>query len=369
VQEAVEHRQATRIAHEEAIKAKEAAEKLRQEYEQKLVVEREAREKAEAAMKKAEENEQVLRNAQHQQTKAEAQQEYLHPFNYLEEQAPISETGTYIDGVAAWLGQQKIRPGSLQESVSSLESPKKVIVFPSRIGWEEHEKKKMMTSMVNSGYMPHFEEKPQYTFSSQYHERPVSGGCQLRGSMLWLPPGTTYASELESSLRRAAWRPIYVRANASGQTWYAGSQPIHVLMFDPLYKPQEASTTSNSQLNYRYMEEDQLIIGKEWVEIDALKHLGYRHEPRDDGRVMLDPRLTSVDIDHAVARSLMMREDRLRSRYRDPNLLTLGPSNAGSRFSEIGSDASDARSSSSSLSATAKPSRFRSLLLRNGSSR
>jgi hypothetical protein len=134
-------------------------------------------------------------------------------------------------------------------------------------------------------------------------------------------------------------------------------------MFTVNYIPQ-ATIDDPSQHNHQYAEEGKLYISKEWVEKDTLDELGYGYSILPDWRVSLDPKLTHADIESAVARSFLLRETRLRKKYRD---FTPSGNSSVRRIEEVGHDFGDARSSSGSLSSVSKPWRLRSLMSRSNS--
>jgi len=119
-----------------------------------------------------------------------------------------------------------------------------------------------------------------------------------------------------------------------------------------------------SQLDQQHAEEGKLYISKEWVEKDALDEIGYRYTFLPDWRVSLDPKLTHADIETAVARSFLLRETRLRKRYRE---FTPSRNSSIGRIDDLGSSSSSARSSSASLLSVNKPSRFRFFMSRSNS--
>jgi hypothetical protein len=98
-----------------------------------------------------------------------------------------------------------------QEDLAS--DPSHKIIFPMRSGWKEHETKAMTKSMARFGYQPLIEEVESPYIPTQSYELPGSGGCILRGTALWQPPGPVLASELYNSLLRSKWKPTYVRSN------------------------------------------------------------------------------------------------------------------------------------------------------------
>lgn len=129
------------------------------------------------------------------------------------------------------------------------------------------------------------------------------------------------------------------------------------------YIPQ-ASTDSAARDDHRYMGEGKLYISKEWVETDTLDELGYKHRVLSDWRVSLDPALTHADIETAVARSFLLRESRLRKKYR--NFAAVSPSPAP-RIHEVSSEFGDSKEFGASTSSVNKVSRWRSFIARSNS--
>jgi hypothetical protein len=148
-----------------------------------------------------------------------------------------------------------------------------------------------------------------------------------------------------------------------GETWFLGRQPVHVILFTINYIPQ-VMIDDPSQLDHQYAEEGKLYISKEWVEKDALDEIGYRYTILPDWRVSLDPKLTHADIENVVARSFLLRETRLRKKYRD---FTPSGNSSIRRIDDLGSSSGIAGTSSASLLSVNKPPRFRSFISRSSS--
>ena len=123
----------------------------------------------------------------------------------------------------------------------------------------------------------------------------------------WVPNGI-----LLQSLKTAGWRPVYVRGSETGQTWFYGGQVIHVRRFTEDYNPREqAPKTEDIAKDGR----EYLIIGKEWLEEEAINRHGYEHRSMESSWA-LDPRLTWSDIDILVGATSAFREDRLFRKFR-----------------------------------------------------
>lgn len=119
-----------------------------------------------------------------------------------------------------------------------------------------------------------------------------------------------------------------------------------------------------SHLDHQYAEEGKLYLSKEYVEKEVLDEIGYQYTILPDWRVSLDPKLTHADIETIVARSFLMRETRLRKRYRD-SAPPGNPSNG--RIEDLGSRFGSVRNSSASLLSINKPSKLRSFITRSSS--
>jgi hypothetical protein len=369
----------------------ERAAKLRIEYEERLKAEIDAKEKAETAQKEAERKVQELRATQQQNVPAWTHTHFAPTREiYVEEDlssvaSSQDSSSTITDTVTqATESTPRTRSGIVRVNQEDLDSdPSQMIIFPSRMGWKEHEYKVLTKSMLRFGFRPLVEEGAETPcVPSQFYERPGSGGCGLRGTALWHPPGPSLASDLYTSFLKSGWKPSYVRSNGKhhpllricdleltghvkeyGETWFLGRQPVHVILFTINYIPQ-AMIDDPSHLDHQYAEEGKLYISKEWVEKDALDEIGYKYTILPDWRVSLDPKLTHADIETAVARSFLLRETRLRKRYRD---FTPSGNSSNRRIEDLGSELGDARSSSGSLLSVNKPSRFRSFMSRSNS--
>ncbi|KAF2431462.1 hypothetical protein EJ08DRAFT_189211 [Tothia fuscella] len=109
-----------------------------------------------------------------------------------------TETATQTSGTTEpWpsSGTQSLHRVRVQQD--DLDSdPSHRVIFPMRTGWKEHETKAMTKTMSRFGFQPLFEEVEAPCIPSQFYEIPGSGGCNLRGTALWQPPGPTLASEL-----------------------------------------------------------------------------------------------------------------------------------------------------------------------------
>lgn len=75
----------------------------------------------------------------------------------------------------------------------------------------------------------------------------------------------------------------------AGQTYFLGSQPVHVHFFRPEYQPQfkESPTPSDTEC---------ILIAKDMVEEYALLEFGFQVKPTDSGAYCLDCRLTVVSV-------------------------------------------------------------------------
>lgn len=235
---AIEAEQTAASKHEEMIKlAQQEAErgvKLFAEhkqnlakYQEKLDAEVQARERAEDARKELENQMRELRDAQGQSTPHWTETYYAPAQTtkprqaYLEEdQSSIASGEGSISAIAdtATETTQATRPtqsGIVRVTKADLDAdPSQVIVFPRRMGWKEHEYKLLTRSMLRFGFQPFFEEGAEMPcVPSQFYERPGSGGCELRGTALWHPPGPSLASDLYTSFLKSGWKPSYVRSN------------------------------------------------------------------------------------------------------------------------------------------------------------
>ncbi|TID14338.1 hypothetical protein E6O75_ATG09417 [Venturia nashicola] len=324
-------------------------------YQERIDTEVHARKIAEDVWKEMENQMQELRVAQREETPDWTKTYYaptlsMHPTQaYREEdQSSSASNEDSISAITETATQTAetnppTRSGIVGVNQEDLDSdPSQMIIFPSRMGWKEHEYKILTKSMLRFGFRPLVEEGAETPcVPSQFYERPGSGGCTLRRTALWHPPGPSLASDVYTSFLKGGWKPSYVRSNKHGETWFLGRQPVHVVLFSIKYIPQ-AIIDDPSQLDHQYTEEGRLYISKEFVEKDVLDEIGYQHTILPDWHVSLDPKLTHADIETIVARSFLMRETRLRKRYRDstpPGHLSTG------RIEDLGSSfGSDLRS-------------------------
>jgi hypothetical protein len=220
------------------------------------------------------------------------------------------------------------------------------IIFHRQPAWANFDPDPFFRRLATSGFNVLIEQgRPAYAPS--HFERVGTAGNKLRATLFWQPPTSTADADLYNSLRSNGWRPAYVRMTDYGQTWFLGANPVHVQFFTKLYVPQ-ISPADFSRTKFGRMNES-LIISTDVVEVEELKSLGHHFEVRD-GKIYLDPALTSEDIDHIVARSFLAREGRDRKEYRLYNHeLSSRTANVTELESEAG-DLRDVRSESSSES-------------------
>ncbi|KAL5413428.1 hypothetical protein PMIN04_009447 [Paraphaeosphaeria minitans] len=225
------------------------------------------------------------------------------------------ERGPYMHAVP----QPRIRRfTAASDATSSAEETSNIIVFPPRAGWNDMGHNQLGNYLSMSGFTPYFEERePSSLDPTGRREKIGTGGNVLRGTLFWQPPASTAEADLYKSLRSSGWRPTYVRTTVSGQTWFFGAQPVHAQFFSDMYKPQVgAYRVSHARPD---TEKESLIISKELVEIEELEFLGHIYR-EIEGKIFLDPTLTSEDIDHIVARSFLAREGKYRKRFRNTQL-------------------------------------------------
>ena len=77
-----------------------------------------------------------------------------------------------------------------------------------------------------------------------------------------------------------------------GQTWYCGSQPVHVYFFKPCYGPQIPPRYPRRAQGLS--QEERLIISKDYVDADALNLSGFQYQILPSGEVLLDPSMDTV---------------------------------------------------------------------------
>jgi hypothetical protein len=229
-QATAEYKRAVNTAREEAERAKET---LIAEYTEKLRVESEAKVQAETARSAAERKGRNFEIPPNQHSSTWAQPQYAYPLypnsdvnhelssigssegSSEESGSTATETATETaESSEPWpnSGTQSLcRVRVRQDDLDS--DPSHKIIFPMRMGWKEHETKTITKSMSRFGFQPLFEEVEAPCVPSQFYEIPGSGGCNLRGTALWQPPGPTLASELYSSFLKCGWKPSYVRTN------------------------------------------------------------------------------------------------------------------------------------------------------------
>lgn len=234
IDQAAKAEQETERQKQSAQLAAAAAESDRQallsEMNEKIRVETDAKRAAETARISAEERVRDLERSQHQRLAVQedamagypwhrAAQPYEPPFEATasEEDESDSDTETTVSGPRAWSANGSLRRRRANQRDLEDDSSHKII-FPLRSGWKEHETKSITKTMSRFGYQPLFEENEVACVPSQFYEMPGAGGCNLRGTALWQPPGPNLASELYTSFLRSGWKPSYVRTNGKLMT-------------------------------------------------------------------------------------------------------------------------------------------------------
>jgi hypothetical protein len=183
-----------------------------------------ARNQAETAREDAERKAYQLRTAQAEPMPTSSQIRYasmMNPTYNLGAQsssAATSESGSSDEASEMTETTQttpRSRSGIVEVNQADLDAdPSQRIIFPRRVGWKEHEFKILTKSMSRFGFWPLQEKDAEVPcVPSQFYEMPGSGGCGLRGTALWHPPGPTLASDLYTSLLKTGWKPTYVRCN------------------------------------------------------------------------------------------------------------------------------------------------------------
>lgn len=235
---AVEAEQTAASKHEEAMKlAQQEAEQSARvftehqenlaKHQEKLDAEVQARKTAEDARKEMENQMRQLRDAQRQDTPhwtetyyAPAQTISPTPAYFEEDQSSIASGQDSVRAITDTVTETTettppTRSGIVRVTKADLKAdPSQMIIFPRRMGWKEYEYKTLTKSMLRFGFRPLVEEGAETPcVPSQFYERPGTGGCTLRGTALWHPPGPSLASDLYTSFLKSGWKPGYVRSN------------------------------------------------------------------------------------------------------------------------------------------------------------
>jgi hypothetical protein len=177
------------------------------------------------------------------------------------------------------------------------QSRPEVIMFSDGPGWDDEEKTELGQSLGRFGFKPYFAQSvPDMTFQHDHiQQRLGSSGCQTTAAVFTKPTRSPTVSELYRSLKVCGWRPLYARATSFGQTWFLGCQPIHINMFEPgSYVPQMGPSRNRESRSQSPPNDEHLMIGKEWIDDEALKMSGFQYQIHKSGHVLLSPELTSV---------------------------------------------------------------------------
>ncbi|CBX94530.1 predicted protein [Plenodomus lingam JN3] len=183
-----------------------------------------------------------------------------------------------------------------------------VIVLPSRIDRTSTKTLQLQATLAETGIQTVFEELAD---TSRSDVVPYQRGYNMatRSTIFWEAPMLGLRSELLSTMKQAGWKPFYVRASETGQTFFYGEQPIHTYIFEPHHKPQLKVPTNASSTH-------SVVINTAFIEHTALMELGHRSKSDDSGVYILDGRLTHGDIEDLIERSFSIRETRYRKEYR-----------------------------------------------------
>ncbi|KAL1392415.1 hypothetical protein HDK64DRAFT_322958 [Phyllosticta capitalensis] len=155
-----------------------------------------------------------------------------------------------------------------------------------------------------------FYEQPPANVPTFMCRKEVERQHVMYGSILWEPP--TSQSDFFLSFEDFDLSVIYVRGSDKGQTWFCGPKPFHVNFCSPEYVPQTGPWDSHSQVP----KDAYLAIGKEWVEIQALRNKGIPFRDDHPAFYFLAPGLLPKDLIDVVISSLAIREESLRRKTR-----------------------------------------------------
>ena len=143
----------------------------------------------------------------------------------------------------------------------------------------------------------------------------ASKHLRIHGTLLFTSPMLPSASEMYTQLKGRGWNPRWSRANQYGETWFLGTQPIHVVFHHRDYRPQFKRLDSEYVAS-EIMEGDVVVIAEEHVELEAFRMLGLEPLDRRQGQYYFRPELTSHDVENLIATSMLVREHRLRANAR-----------------------------------------------------
>ncbi|KAF2790029.1 hypothetical protein K505DRAFT_377814 [Melanomma pulvis-pyrius CBS 109.77] len=197
---------------------------------------------------------------------------------------------------------------STMQGLEEARSLERVILLPSQIDRSSAGACELQTTLENCGVPTTFDELENRNDNALVQSEAGSNEL-IRSTIFWEPPLRSIGSELLGTLRFRNWKPFYIRKSDAGQTYFLGSQPVHVHFFKPEYQPQfkESRTPSDTEC---------ILIAKDMVEEYALLEFGFPVKPMDSGNYALDCRLTVSDIEALIDRSFMIRETHFRRQHR-----------------------------------------------------
>ncbi|KAF5851595.1 hypothetical protein GGP41_004396 [Bipolaris sorokiniana] len=188
-------------------------------------------------------------------------------------------------------GSNSIPNESIRSSGGEYDTAKYEICFATKYKNFDTQIGEIVASLVDNGFNPTFGMKPS-------NRSPP----KLSGALLWEPSAMRNGSELHESLWQNGWMPVYMRG--SRQTWFHGPHPIHTRFLQPNYAPQINQATASS--------DSFLLIGREWVEEEALRLAGIKYRIVPPCYCAIDPNSTYDDILFIISTSLLLREAGLR---------------------------------------------------------
>ncbi|TEA18892.1 hypothetical protein C8034_v010841 [Colletotrichum sidae] len=120
------------------------------------------------------------------------------------------------------------------------------------------------------------------------------------------------ADHFHDYLTTAGQMPVCVRGSELGQTWFLGSNPVHVVFFHCSYQPQffPAQADDESAARTQYLAIDQCLLDSEVMVRCGLESTGFL-----EGRLLLPPSTTLSQVASARKMSFQMRFLRQYTQY------------------------------------------------------
>ncbi|KAH7126923.1 hypothetical protein B0J11DRAFT_433272 [Dendryphion nanum] len=237
------------------------------------------------------------------------QEEWFRPDQHIVKDDRFVDNSRSINGLgSSWGSISPTTPKTPVSARSPGRQAQRMLILPSGLDQGCPRLSEMRASLDKDGISTVSDDSIDDTMSTLSLSTRAEGDF-VRSTILWQGRVIPSGSDLLRTVRLMGWKPIYARKSEGGQTIFLGTDPVHVYMFEPSYKPQYDAPSMPSA-------SDIIMIGTDVVEEDALRELDFKFQLTDNGAYILDPTLTAIDIEALVELSFSKRENKIRRTYR-----------------------------------------------------